>query len=157
MHFANLFASPGLTWNDLSIIRNATKLPVILKGIQHPDDAKKAIDNGADGIIVSNHGGRQLDTSVSTCEALPHVAEAVGSSCEVYVDGGVRRGSDVLKAIALGARVVLVGRPILWGLAISGEHGAVQVLEILRRELDEAMLLCGCSHLSDINAALLSP
>jgi len=148
---------PDLSYEDLDWLCHTTRLPVIVKGIVRKDDARRAVEHGAKAIIVSNHGGRQLDTSVSTCEALPHVAETVGSSCEVYVDGGVRRGSDVLKAIALGARVVLVGRPILWGLTISGEHGAAQVLEILRRELDEAMLLCGCTHLNDINSSLLAP
>lgn len=102
-------------------------------------------------------GKGEIDTAPATCEALPHVVEAVGDLCEVYVDGGIRRGSDVLKAIALGARAVLVGRPVLWGLCVSGEEGASQVLEILRRELDEAMLLCGCSTLSDIGRWLLQP
>src|SRR5205085_1708910 len=99
----------------------------------------------------------QLDTAVSTCEALPHIANVVGDMCEIYVDGGIRRGSDVLKALALGARAVLVGRPILWGLSVGGEDGAAQVLEILRRELDEAMLLCGCTTLKNIDASLLRP
>jgi isopentenyl diphosphate isomerase/L-lactate dehydrogenase-like FMN-dependent dehydrogenase len=112
-------------------------------------------EHGAKAVVVSNHGGRQLDTAPATCEVLPHVVEAVGDACEVYVDGGIRRGSDVLKAIALGARAVLVGRPILWGLSVAGEKGASDVLSILRRELDEAMLLCGCTTLSDINGSLL--
>jgi isopentenyl diphosphate isomerase/L-lactate dehydrogenase-like FMN-dependent dehydrogenase len=107
--------------------------------------------------VVSNHGGRQLDTAPATCEALPAVAAAVGNLCEVYVDGGIRRGGDVLKAIALGARAVLVGRAILWGLCVAGEQGATSVLEILRRELDEAMLLCGCTKLGDIDGSLLRP
>jgi len=105
--------------------------------------------------VVSNHGGRQLDTAPATCEVLPQVVDAVGGRCEIYVDGGIRRGSDVLKAIALGARAVMIGRPILWGLCVGGEQGAAQVLEILRRELDEAMLLCGCTTLNDINGSLL--
>ena len=108
-------------------------------------------------MVVSNHGGRQLDTAPATCEVLPHVVDAVENRCEVYVDGGVRRGSDVLKAIALGARAVLVGRPILWGLTVNGEEGATHILEILRRELDEAMLLCGCSKLRDIGRWVLAP
>ena len=107
--------------------------------------------------MVSNHGGRQLDTAPATSEVLPHVVEVAGDLCEIYVDGGIRRGSDVLKAIALGARAVLIGRPILWGLCVNGEQGALQVLEILRRELDEVMLLCGCSKLSDIGGWLLKP
>ena len=108
-------------------------------------------------MVVSNHGGRQLDTAPSTCEVLPYVVEAAGDCCEIYVDGGIRRGSDVLKAIALGARAVLVGRPILWGLSVDGEKGALHILEILRRELDEAMLLCGCTNLSQIDRTLLAP
>ena len=125
----------------------ATRLPVVVKGVCRGDDARRCAEHGAKAVVVSNHGGRQLDTAPATCEALPHVVEAAGDLCEIYVDGGVRRGSDVLKAIALGARAVLVGRPVLWGLCVNGEEGARQVLEILRRELDEAMLLCGCGKL----------
>ena len=148
---------PDLSFEDVDWLCQSTRLPVVVKGIVRKDDARRAAEHGAKAIVVSNHGGRQLDTSVSTCDALPHVAEAVGSVCEVYVDGGIRRGSDVLKAIALGARAVLVGRPILWGLSVAGEQGATDVLEILRRELDEAMLLCGCTKLVDIDPSLLSP
>ena len=108
-------------------------------------------------MVVSNHGGRQLDTAPSTCEALPYVAAAVDGRCEVLVDGGIRRGSDVLKALALGARAVLVGRPVLWGLAVAGEEGALRVLELLRQELEEAMLLAGCTRLADIDGSLLAP
>jgi isopentenyl diphosphate isomerase/L-lactate dehydrogenase-like FMN-dependent dehydrogenase len=115
------------------------------------------VDHGAKAIVVSNHGGRQLDTAPATCDVLPRVVDATGDRCEVYVDGGIRRGSDVVKAIALGARAVLIGRPILWGLTVGGEQGALSVLEILRRELDEAMLLCGCTTLKDIDGSLLRP
>ena len=146
-----------LSFEDLDWLCHTTRLPVVVKGLVRGDDAQRAVQHGAKAIVVSNHGGRQLDTSVSTCEALPHVADAVAGSCEIYVDGGIRRGSDVLKAIALGARTVLVGRSILWGLAVDGEQGAAHVLEILKRELDEAMLLCGCTRLSDIDATLLRP
>jgi isopentenyl diphosphate isomerase/L-lactate dehydrogenase-like FMN-dependent dehydrogenase len=104
-----------------------------------------------------NHGGRQLDTAPATCEVLPHVVDAAGDLSEIYVDGGIRRGSDVLKAVALGARAVLLGRPILWGLCVAGEQGATNVLSILRGELDEAMLLCGCTTLGDIDGSLLKP
>ncbi len=142
---------------DLDWLCRATKLPVVVKGVCRGDDACAAIDHGAKAIVVSNHGGRQLDTAPSTCEALPHIKEAVGNACEIYVDGGIRRGSDVLKAIALGARAVLVGRPILWGLCVDGEQGATNILQILRRELDEAMLLCGCTKLSDIGSWVLAP
>jgi 4-hydroxymandelate oxidase len=146
-----------LSFDDLDWLCGCTKLPVVVKGVCRGDDAKKCVEHGAKAIVVSNHGGRQLDTAPATCEVLPHVIDLVGHRCEIYVDGGIRRGSDALKAIALGARAVLVGRPMLWGLAVAGEQGAAHVLEILRRELDEAMLLCGCTKLSDINATLLHP
>jgi 4-hydroxymandelate oxidase len=146
-----------LSFDDLDWLCSCTRLPVIVKGICRGDDARRIADHGAKAIVVSNHGGRQLDTAPATCEVLPHVVDAAGDRCEIYVDGGIRRGSDVLKAIALGARMVLIGRPILWGLCVNGESGAFQVLEILRRELDEAMLLCGCTRLKDIDASLLRP
>src|SRR4029079_18149158 len=128
-----------LGFDDLDWLCAATRLPVVVKGVCRGDDARRAAEHGAKAVVVSNHGGRQLDTARATCEVLPAVAAAVGNLCEVYVDGGIRRGSDVLKAIAIGARAVLIGRPILWGLCVGGEQGATNVLEILRRELDEAM------------------
>ena len=146
-----------LGFEDLDWLCGWTSLPVVVKGICRGDDARRAVERGAKAVVVSNHGGRQLDTAPSTCEALPFVADAVGDLCEVYVDGGIRRGSDVLKAIALGARAVLIGRPALWGLCVDGEEGAIGILEILRRELDEAMLLCGCARLGDIRRGLLQP
>ena len=146
-----------LGFEDLDWLCGWTRLPVVVKGVCRGDDARRAAEHGAKALVVSNHGGRQLDTAPATCDALPHVVDAVGDLCEVYVDGGLRRGSDVLKAIALGARAVLVGRPILWGLSVGGEEGAINVLEILRRELDEAMLLCGCAKLSEIGRSLLAP
>lgn len=146
-----------LGFDDLDWLCGCTRLPVVVKGVCRGDDARRAAEHGAKAIVVSNHGGRQLDTAPATCEVLPHVVAAAADLCEVYVDGGIRRGSDVLKAIALGAQAVLVGRPVLWGLAVSGEQGALNVLEILRRELDEAMLLCGCTRLRDIDRALLDP
>jgi 4-hydroxymandelate oxidase len=146
-----------LKFEDLDWLCGCTRLPIVVKGVCRGDDARRAAEHGAKAVVVSNHGGRQLDTAPPTCEASPHVADAVGDLCEVYVDGGIRRGSDVVKAIALGARAVLIGRPILWGLCVSGEQGAINVLEILRRELDEAMLLCGCTKLGDINRSLLAP
>jgi 4-hydroxymandelate oxidase len=148
---------PDLSFDDLDWLCRATRLPVVVKGVCRGDDARRAAKHGAKAVVVSNHGGRQLDTAPATCEALPYVVEAAGDLCEIYVDGGIRRGSDVLKAIALGARAVLVGRPLLWGLCVAGEQGASHVLEILRRELDEAMLLCGCTKLSDIGRWLLQP
>lgn len=146
-----------LGFDDLDWLCGSTRLPVVVKGVCRADDARRTAEHGAKAIVVSNHGGRQLDTAPATGEVLPHVVEATGDRCEIYVDGGIRRGSDVLKAIALGARAVLVGRPILWGLCVGGEQGAVQVLEILRRELDEAMLLCGCPKLSEIGPWLFEP
>ena len=143
-----------LGFDDLDWLCRSTRLPVVVKGVCRADDARRAAEHGAKAVVVSNHGGRQLDTAPATCEVLPRVVEVAGDLCEIYVDGGIRRGSDVLKAIALGARAVLVGRPILWGLCVDGEQGASRVLEILRRELDEAMLLCGCTTLSDIGAWL---
>ncbi len=146
-----------LGFDDLDWLCGATRLPVVVKGVCRGDDARRAVEHGARAVVVSNHGGRQLDTAPSTCEVLPYVVEAAGDLCEIYVDGGIRRGGDVLKAVALGARAVLVGRPILWGLSVAGEEGALHVLEILRRELDEAMLLCGCSKLAEIDETLLKP
>ena len=146
-----------LGFDDLDWLCRSTRLPVVVKGVCRGDDARRAAEHGAKAVVVSNHGGRQLDTAPATCDALPHVVDAAGDLCEIYVDGGIRRGSDVLKAIALGARAVLVGRAVLWGLCVAGEQGATQVLEILRRELDEAMLLCGCAKLSDIDQSLLAP
>lgn len=150
---ANFKADLGL--DDLDWLCGSTQLPVVVKGVCRGEDARRAAAHGAKAVVVSNHGGRQLDTAPATCEVLPHVAEAADGRCEIYVDGGIRRGSDVLKAIALGARAVLVGRPILWGLSVAGEQGAASVLEILRRELDEAMLLCGCPAIRDIDRSLL--
>jgi 4-hydroxymandelate oxidase len=146
-----------LSFDDLDWLCGCTRLPVVVKGVCRGDDARRIAEHGAKAIVVSNHGGRQLDTAPATSEVLPHIVDLVADRCEVYVDGGIRRGSDVLKAIALGARAVMIGRPILWGLTVDGEQGVARVLEILRRELDEAMLLCGCTTLKQINRALLSP
>ena len=144
-----------LTWESLSWLRSITSLPILLKGILTAEDALLAIEHGMDGIIVSNHGGRQLDTAVASIEALPEIVEAVAGRCEVYIDGGIRRGTDILKALALGARAVLVGRPILWGLAANGAEGAYHVLEILRKELELAMALAGRPALSSIDQTLV--
>jgi 4-hydroxymandelate oxidase len=146
-----------LGFDDLEWLCRSTRLPVVVKGVCRGEDACRAAEYGAKAVVVSNHGGRQLDTAPATCDVLPHIVEAASDLCEVYVDGGIRRGSDVLKAIGLGARAVLVGRPILWGLSVADEQGAWQVLEILRRELDEAMLLCGCSRLDDVSQWLFEP
>jgi 4-hydroxymandelate oxidase len=147
----------NLGFDDLDWLCRSTRLPVVVKGVCRGEDARRAAEHGAKAIVVSNHGGRQLDTAPATSEVLSQVVEKAGDLCEIYVDGGIRRGSDVLKAIALGAGAVLVGRPVLWGLCVAGEQGATHVLEILRRELDEAMLLCGCSRLGEIKHDLLAP
>jgi isopentenyl diphosphate isomerase/L-lactate dehydrogenase-like FMN-dependent dehydrogenase len=145
----------GLTWNDVAWLRGITKLPILLKGIVRGDDAERAIDAGVAGIVVSNHGGRQLDRAPATIDALPVVASAVAGRCEVLMDGGVRWGADVLTALALGARAVLVGRPILWGLAVDGQAGVRRVLDILQTELSCAMALAGCSALGAIDRDLV--
>jgi 4-hydroxymandelate oxidase len=147
----------ALTWKDLEWFVSITKLPVLVKGILRADDALRAVDSGAAGVIVSNHGGRQLDTAVATIRALPEVAAAVGSRSLVLMDGGVRRGTDVLKAIALGAKAVLLGRPVLWGLAVDGAQGVQSVLETLHTEFDLAMALSGCASLDAITPDLLAP
>jgi isopentenyl diphosphate isomerase/L-lactate dehydrogenase-like FMN-dependent dehydrogenase/predicted DNA-binding transcriptional regulator YafY len=143
------------TWETVEWIRSLTSLPIILKGILTAEDALLAVERGVQAIVVSNHGGRQLDTAMATIEALPEVVDAVAGRCEVYVDGGIRRGTDILKALALGARAVLVGRPILWGLAVNGYEGVRHVLEILRSELELAMVLSGCPTLAHINRSLV--
>jgi 4-hydroxymandelate oxidase len=153
-HFAGMM-DPTLTWADLEWLRAATRLPILLKGIVRADDAARAAAAGVAGIVVSNHGARQLDTAIATIDALPEVVAAVDGRAEVLVDGGVRRGTDVLKALALGARAVLVGRPIVYGLAIGGEAGVRAVLETLWRELDLAMALCGCPTVDDVTPDLL--
>lgn len=142
-------------WDDLTWLQHQTKLPILLKGILHPDDAKQAQAHGAAGIIVSNHGGRTLDTAVNTAWALPRVVEAVAPDWPVLVDGGIRRGTDVLKALALGAHAVLIGRPFVHGLTVSGARGVAHVIRLLRDELEIAMALTGCKTLADIHKAHL--
>lgn len=135
--------TPDLTWADVDRLRETTRLPLLLKGIAHPEDAVLAVEHGAAGVVVSNHGGRQLDTVAATAELLPAVVAAVEGRVPVLVDGGIRRGTDVLKACALGATAVGVGRPVLWGLAADGQRGVERVLEALRAELVRALALCG--------------
>lgn len=144
-----------LTWQTISWLRSITSLPIILKGILTAEDALLAVENKVDGIIVSNHGGRQLDTAVPSIEALPEIVEAAAGRCEVYIDSGIRRGTDVLKALALGAHAVLIGRPALWGLAANGADGVYHVLELLRKELGLAMALSGRPTLASIDRSLL--
>ena len=141
--FVDEFWDATISWKDLSWLRSITKLPILVKGIVRGDDALLALDHGAAGVIVSNHGGRQLDTAVATAAALREVADALAGRCALLVDGGIRRGTDVVKAIALGANAVLLGRPVLWGLALGGEAGARRVLELLRDETSLAMALTG--------------
>ena len=145
----------NLTWDDVDWLRSISPVPVIIKGVLAPADAALAVDHGAAAVIASNHGGRQLDGVPAPITVLPGIVEAVAGRVEVLLDGGVRRGTDVLKALALGARAVLVGRPVLWGLTLDGEAGVLAVLEHLRGEIDLAMALAGCSTLNDIDAALV--
>jgi 4-hydroxymandelate oxidase len=137
------------TWDDVAWLRQQTRLPVLLKGISHPDDARQAVRCGAAGLIVSNHGGRTLDTVPATAQLLPAIVQAVGGDLPVLVDGGLRRGTDVLKAIALGASAVLVGRPVLHGLTNAGATGVAHVIRLLRDELEMAMALTGCRTLAE--------
>jgi 4-hydroxymandelate oxidase len=149
---------PSLSWRDVSWLRSITELPILVKGIVRPDDALRAADAGVAGVVVSNHGGRQLDTSPATLDVLPEIVDALaahGHRLEILMDGGVRRGTDVLKALALGAKAVLVGRPILWGLAADGEAGATYVLRLLRDELDLAMALAGAPTVGEITRDLV--
>ncbi|HEU5348760.1 MAG TPA: alpha-hydroxy acid oxidase [Ktedonobacterales bacterium] len=145
----------AVTWADIEWLRTVTSLPLVLKGILTAEDANAAVEHGIAGILVSNHGGRQLDTATATIEALPEVVDAVAGRCEVYLDGGIRRGTDVLKALALGARAVFVGRPVLWGLAVAGTTGARHVLELLRDELELALALAGRPTLASIDDTLV--
>ncbi len=141
---------PGLRWEDLEKLASECDVPVLVKGVLTSEDAALALEHGAAGIVVSNHGGRQLDCAVATADALPEVVDAVAGRAAVLVDGGIRRGIDVAIALALGADAVLVGRPPLWGLAVAGEAGALRVLELLREELELALALCGCSSPSEL-------
>ncbi len=148
---------PAFGWDDLAWLRSICPIPLLAKGILRVDDATRAVDAGCDGIWVSNHGGRQLDTSIAGVEALPEIADAVGDRALLVVDGGVRRGIDVLKGLALGAHLVAVGRPVIWGLAVNGADGVQHVLEILRDEASLAMALAGCRTIGDVSPDLISP
>jgi isopentenyl diphosphate isomerase/L-lactate dehydrogenase-like FMN-dependent dehydrogenase len=149
--------NPRFTWKDIDWIRRQTKLPLLLKGILHPDDARLAIKHGADGIVVSNHGGRQVDGSIAAIDALPAVRKAVKGKVPILMDSGIRRGADILKALALGASAVLVGRPYAYGLAVAGEAGVRQVLRNLMAEFELQMALSGCSSVSAISKDLITP
>jgi 4-hydroxymandelate oxidase len=148
---------PSLSWRDIEWLRSITKLPIVLKGIMAAEDGVLAVEHGVAAVVVSNHGGRQLDTVVATAHALTDVVDGVDGRCEVYVDGGIRTGADVLKALALGARAVLVGRSVVWGLAIDGEAGARAVLDELAADLARAMAFCGVTSPSAIPRDLVAP
>jgi isopentenyl diphosphate isomerase/L-lactate dehydrogenase-like FMN-dependent dehydrogenase len=146
---------PNASWRDIEWLRKIWDRPLLIKGILDPEEARRAVALGVDGLIVSNHGGRQLDSAPASIEALPGVLDAVAGKVPVLMDGGVRRGADVLKTLALGARACLIGRPQLWGLSVAGEEGVSWVLGCLRGEIDRAMALCGCERLADVDASLL--
>jgi lactate 2-monooxygenase len=154
-HFLGVFANPGLTWERLEWLRGTTTLPIVLKGILHPDDAREARERGIDGIVVSNHGGRQIDGAIASLDALPPILDAVGDGIAVLFDSGIRSGADVFKALALGAEAVLVGRPYLWGLALDGQAGVETVLRGLLAELDLTMTLSGFTRTAEIDRGVL--
>ena len=157
MHWLATFGKPALTWADLDSIRAQTRLPLLLKGITHPADAELALEHGVDGVIVSNHGGRQVDGAIAALDALPAVGEILEARLPVLMDSGVRGGADVVKALALGARAVLIGRPYLYALAVAGEAGVQQVIRNLMAEIDLQLALAGCRSLDDIDRSLVTP
>ncbi|MFJ3306790.1 alpha-hydroxy acid oxidase [Streptomyces sp. NPDC086549] len=154
-HVRQIAMSPELNWDHVDWLRRTTSLPILLKGVLHPEDARLAVRYGVDGLLLSNHGGRQLDTVPATLELLPEILAAVAGRVPVVVDGGVRRGTDVAKAIALGASAAGIGRPVMWALAEGGEKGVRRLLELLRDELDDTLALCGASGLRDLTPDLV--
>jgi len=154
-HFAKMFSNPKLTWKDLAWLRKQTRLPILLKGILHPDDAKLAVRAGMDGVIVSNHGGRQVDGATAALDALPPIVAAAGKRLTILFDSGIRRGSDLFKAVALGARAVLLGRPVMWGLAVGGEAGVHHVLSNFIADIDLTLALSGCRSFAEVNRSML--
>ncbi|HEU4706624.1 MAG TPA: alpha-hydroxy-acid oxidizing protein [Solirubrobacterales bacterium] len=155
-HFLGVQANPSLSWDDLATLREITSLPILVKGIQHVEDAREAVRRGIDGIVVSNHGGRQVDGAVASLDALAPIAEAVGDDLAVLFDSGVRSGSDVLKALALGADAVCLGRPYVWGLALDGQAGVETVLKMVLAELDLTMALCGLTRPEEISRDVIA-
>jgi lactate 2-monooxygenase len=149
------FANPSVTWDDLAWLRESTELPIVLKGILHPDDARLAVEHGVQGVLVSNHGGRQVDGAIGALDALGEVVAAVDGRCEVLFDSGIRSGADALKALALGARAVLLGRPYMWGLALGGADGVAEVLRSFLADLDLAMALSGYANIDEVDASAL--
>jgi isopentenyl diphosphate isomerase/L-lactate dehydrogenase-like FMN-dependent dehydrogenase len=157
-HYLSVYVNPSLTWDDLGWLRERTALPIVIKGILHPDDAREALARGVDGLVVSNHGGRQVDGAIASLDALPAIADAVGDEIAVLLDSGIRGGADVFKALALGADAVLLGRPYIWGLALDGESGVETVLRMLLAELELTMALSGCVSVEQLDgSALLRP
>jgi lactate 2-monooxygenase len=154
--FISIYSNPALQWTDLKFLKDITRLPVLLKGILHPDDARKAIDFGMNGIIVSNHGGRQVDGSISTIDALPAVVDAVNGKIPVLMDSGIRGGADIFKALALGAKAVCLGRPYVYGLAAGGEEGVKEVLLNTLTDFELTMALAGCKNISEITRSSLA-
>jgi lactate 2-monooxygenase len=154
--FVGQFTNPRLTWDDLDFLRSRTTLPIALKGILHPDDARAAREHGADAVVVSNHGGRQLDGAIASLDALPAIVDAISGELEVLLDSGVRSGADVFKALALGADAVLLGRPYLWGLAAGGEPGVLAVLRAVLAELDLTIGLSGHTRPAELDVAALA-
>jgi lactate 2-monooxygenase len=154
-NFVRIYSRPSLTWEDLPSLRERTRLPIVLKGILHPEDARQAVAAGVDGIVVSNHGGRQVDGAIATIEALPGVLDAVGDRVPILLDSGIRGGADAFKALALGAAAVLIGRPYVYGLAIAGEEGVREVLQNFGSELELTMRLAGCRSVEEIGPEAL--
>jgi isopentenyl diphosphate isomerase/L-lactate dehydrogenase-like FMN-dependent dehydrogenase len=154
--FLDTFSNPALSWGHLATLRDRTRLPIVLKGVLHPDDARQAFDAGVDAVMVSNHGGRQVDGSIGTLDALVRIREAVGPEPTLLLDSGIRNGTDVVKAMACGANAVTIGRPHVYGLAIAGEHGVGEVLDNLLAEIDLTMSLSGASSWDEVDASLLA-
>jgi len=155
-HYLGVLSNPSLNWDDLEWLRGITTLPIVLKGIQHVEDAREAVKRGIDGIVVSNHGGRQVDGAIGSLDALPPIAEATGNDLTILFDSGVRSGSDVIKALALGADAVCLGRPYVWGLALEGQAGVETVLKMILAELDLTLALCGYTEPSQLGPDTLS-
>jgi L-lactate dehydrogenase (cytochrome) len=155
-HFLGIQANPSLSWEDLAQLREMTALPIVIKGIQHPEDAREAVRRGIDGIVVSNHGGRQVDGAIASLDALPAIAAAAGDDLTILFDSGVRGGADVLKALALGADAVCLGRPYIWGLALDGQAGVETVLKMILAEFDLTLALCGLTRPEEVGPGLLA-
>jgi L-lactate dehydrogenase (cytochrome) len=153
--FLGIYSRPSISWSDLAWLRSRTRLPIVLKGILHPDDARRALDEGVDGIVVSTHGGRQVDRSIAALDALPDVLAAVDDRAPVLIDSGIRSGADVFTAVALGARAALLGRPFAWGLALAGEAGVRQVVEDVLGEFDLTLGLSGLTSVDQLSPDVL--